>query len=140
MSCENCLSRREFLAASAAAAVSLAGCGDGDVGGPGITTPGGSKQITISEFPDLAVSGRLVVVDTQRLVKRTGPTTFLALSSSCTHEGTQVNIVEDGASLLCPNHFSRFDTDGNVIVGPAPRRLTVLATSYNAATDVLTIG
>src|SRR3954463_3874197 len=153
MGCEDCLNRRAFLAKSAAAAAAAAlaaGCGNG-VFGPPLPThgaggiPSGSVTITVSQFPALATAGRLVQIDLDRAVARTGATTFRALSTICTHQGcdaavTSSNIIE------CPCHQSRFNVDGSVINGPdgAPastiRSLAVLPTSYNAQTDQLTIG
>lgn len=153
MACEHCLNRRAFLAkgaAAAAAAALAAGCGNGVFGPPlpshgagGV--PSGTLTITVSQFPDLATVGRLVQVDLERAVVRTGTDTFLALSLICTHQGcdaavTPANIVE------CPCHGSRFQNDGTVINGPnnSPantiRPLSHLPTSYNTQTDQLTIG
>jgi cytochrome b6-f complex iron-sulfur subunit len=148
MSCENCVSRRAFLAQSAvaAASVALVACGDGQIGGPGITNPTTGKSIKVADFPGLATVGALVTIDGQRAVKRTGTATFAAFSRACTHEGTAVNVVSGGASFLCPNHLSRFDNDGNPTAGPngtsasTISRLSVLTTAYDPTTDTLTIG
>jgi len=52
--------------------------------------------------------------------------------------------VNNSLSFECPNHGSRFDSDGNVTRGPnaagTVTKLPLLATSYNATTDILTIG
>ena len=140
--CDGCLSRRAFLtqsAVAAAAAAFLAACGDGQIGGGGaITDPASSTKITVSAFPELATVGTLVLVDGLRAVKRTGATTFVAFSRACTHEGFPVTLL--GTGFFCNNHSSQFDNNGHVTVGPATRNLTQLATSYDPATDVLTIG
>ena len=151
MSCEDCLSRRAFLSRStlavAGVAALAAGCGDGDIGGSGVTQPLPSGlTLKVSDVPALATVGLLAFhpTDLRVAIKRTGPTTFLALSTTCTHEGTRIDIVNDAVSFECPNHGSRFDSDGNVTRGPnAPgtvTKLPALATSYNATTDILTIG
>jgi cytochrome b6-f complex iron-sulfur subunit len=142
MSCENCVSRRAFLTQSAvaAASVALVACGDGQIGGPGITNPTGGKSIKVADFAGLATVGTLVTIDGQRAVKRTGAASFAAFSRACTHEGTAVNVIGNGASFFCPNHGSQFDANGNVTVGPATRSLGPLSTSYDPATDTLTIG
>lgn len=135
--CVDCLSRRSFVARSAglaAVAAFFAGCGESG----GITDPTGQLVIKVDGFSDLATLDKLVLVDSQRAVKRTGPTTFAAFSRACTHEGTPVELSASG--FVCNNHGSRFDNDGQVTLGPATRRLTVLTTSYDAATDMLTIG
>ena len=134
--CARCVSRRGFLAESAAlAAVAafFAACGD-----VSITDPTDTIQVRVSDFPGLATTNQLVLIDGSRAAKRTGATTFAAYSRSCTHEGTRINL--SGSGFHCPNHGARFDNDGNVTAGPANRALTRLATSYDASTDTLTIG
>jgi cytochrome b6-f complex iron-sulfur subunit len=151
MSCEDCLSRRAFLSKSTLAAAGVAalatGCGDGDIGGSGATGPLPSGlTLKVSTVPALATVGQLAFHPQNAgvAIKRTGPATFLALSTTCTHEGTRINIVNNALSFECPNHGSRFDSDGNVTRGPnAPgtaTKLPSIATSYNATTDILTIG
>lgn len=151
MSCEDCLSRRAFLTRStlavAGAAALATGCGDGDIGGSGVTQPLPSGlTLKVSTVPALATVGVLAFhpTDIRVAIKRTGPTTFLALSTTCTHEGTRINIVSNALSFECPNHGSRFDSDGNVTRGPnasgTVSKLPTIATSYNAITDILTIG
>lgn len=44
-----------------------------------------------------------------------------AISTTCTHLGCIVAVAETG--FACPCHGSRFDQDGNVTGGPAPRPL-----------------
>lgn len=137
--CAACISRRSFVAKSAglaAVAAFFAACGEGG----GITDPVGATQVKVSNYPGLATLNKLVLIDGQRAAKRTGPDTFAAYSRSCTHEGTAVNVVGQGASFECPNHGARFNNNGQVTLGPAERNLTVLTTSYDAATDMLTIG
>lgn len=46
---------------------------------------------------------------------------FYAMSAVCTHLGCLVNRTQEG--FFCPCHGSVFDADGNVVKGPAPRRL-----------------
>ncbi len=53
-----------------------------------------------------------------------------AMSLVCTHLGCIVG--ESSEGFLCPCHGSRFDQDGNVIGGPAPRSLPWLALSQAA--------
>jgi cytochrome b6-f complex iron-sulfur subunit len=151
MSCEDCLSRRAFLAKSTLAVAGVAalatGCGDGDIGGSGLTQPLPSGlTLKVSTVPALASVGQLAFhpTDARVAIKRTGPASFVALSTTCTHEGTRIDIVNNALSFECPNHGSRFDSDGNVTRGPnAPgtaSKLPSIATRYDATTDVLTIG
>ena len=146
MSCDRCVSRREFLgraSAGLALGVMATGCGDGDVSGVTVRRPPGeipteSVTIVVAEFPGLAVTGSLVKVSSYIAAKRTGAAAFEAFSMVCTHEGCLTEI-RNGERFECPCHLSRFAADGTVINGPAERPLLELATSYDPATDVLTI-
>ena len=151
MSCEDCLSRRAFLAKStlavAGVAALTAGCGDGQIGGSGATGPlPTGLTLKVSTVPALATVGVLAYVppDGRVAVKRTGAASVLALSTTCTHEGTHLDIVNNSTSFECPNHGSRFDSNGIVTRGPnasgTVTNLPTLATSYDATTDILTIG
>ena len=131
----------------AGVAALTAGCGDGQIGGSGATGPLPSGvTVKVSTLPELATVGVLAYVppDGRVAVKRTGPATFLALSTTCTHEGTHLDIVNSSTSFECPNHGSRFDSNGNVTRGPnasgTVTNLPILTTTYDATTDILTIG
>lgn len=145
MPCSNCLNRREFIARAggAAAVAAVVACGDGLVSAPGIRPSGSITQfsLTVASVPGLATIGTLVRVgpDSQVAAKRVDGTTFEAFDMRCTHEGCVVNLTGD-QRFLCPCHGSRFANDGSVINGPAERPLDELPTSYNPATDQLTIG
>jgi cytochrome b6-f complex iron-sulfur subunit len=52
-----------------------------------------------------------------------------AISSVCTHLGCIVAITETG--FQCPCHGSRYNANGKVIGGPAPRNLAWLEISQN---------
>lgn len=132
--CRDCVSRREFLARSAggAALVVLAACANGP------TVPkSGHLVITVASFSGLATVGRLVKVGDSHAVKRTGAATFEAYSMFCTHAGCETFL--SGQQFQCPCHGSVFSNTGAVLQGPASRPLNVLPTSYDAATDTLTI-
>ena len=151
MSCQDCLSRREFLTKStlavAGAAAIVAGCGDGQIGAGGATAPVLTTPLSlkVSSVPALATVGQLAFVptDSRFAVKRTGPNTFLALSTTCTHEGTMIDIVNNNTSFECPNHGARYDSNGNVTRQPnasgSASKLPAYTTSYDATTDILTI-
>jgi Rieske Fe-S protein len=135
--CGSCISRRAFLV-DAATITALAALFAGCAADLGIADPSGQVKVKVSDFAGLATLNQLVLIDSQRAAKRTGTATFVAFSRACTHEGTRVNL--SGSGFLCPNHGARFDNNGNVTLGPANRALSQLTTSYDAATDTLTIG
>jgi Rieske Fe-S protein len=155
MACQNCLNRRDFLTKSALAAVALAGldaCGDGQIGAPTRTNPGGgdpnvpiqdSKAIPLANFPALATVGTIVAVGGERAVIRTGTNTFRALSMICTHEQCDTDIL--GNRFECPCHGSIFAADGTVIRGPngtGPQSITplrVLSVTFDQAAQTITI-
>jgi cytochrome b6-f complex iron-sulfur subunit len=71
--------------------------------------------------PDDFQPGTRVAVDTQRIcVVREGGQ-MAAISTTCTHLGCIVGLSDTG--FACPCHGSRFDADGNVTGGPAPKPL-----------------
>lgn len=134
MPCRECVNRREFLAIAggSAALAALGGCGDG------ITIPVPSRlAIVVGDFPGLANIGQLVKVGDAHAVKRTDTTTFQAFSMFCTHEGCLTGL--SSGQFNCPCHGSQFNGDGTVKQGPASKSLQQLPTSYNPATDTLTI-
>lgn len=139
------MNRREFLSAAAGAAglVALSGCGDGFVSGVATASfPGEFDPITITvaDFPQLANIGVLVAIPNRSFAaKRTGTSSFEAFSLRCTHETCIVSIT-NGQQFDCPCHQSRFANDGSVLRGPAQQPLPKFTTSYDPATDQLTIG
>lgn len=149
MGCEDCVSRREFLAKSAlvaAAAAVAVGCGNGQIGPTAVTIPNGNGSsggntapgFKVGNYAGLATVGRLVQVDSYRAVKRTGATTFAAYSMICTHQGC-LTVLQSNA-FYCPCHGASFNNSGQVTRGPANQPLTQYSTSYDPTTDLLTIG
>ncbi len=60
-----------------------------------------------------------------------------ALSAVCTHLGCITRWVSDEGIIACPCHGSRFDLEGNVIHGPAPRPLPWLEVTTNANGELI---
>lgn len=149
MPCEDCLSRREFLTKSTLAVAGVAalatGCGDGQIGGTFTSAPIiTALTLKVSTVPALATVGQLALHPTEPriAIKRTGPSSFLALSTTCTHQGAPLDIVNN-TSFECPSHGARFDSDGNVTRQPnvagLATKLPSYFTSYDATSDTLTI-
>ena len=147
MSCDNCVSRRRFLALAAAAAA-LSACGDGDVSGvapktalnPSGPPGGGASKITVivADYVGLATIGTLVqITGTFVAAKRTGVTSFTAYFMACTHQGCLTDIVSN--RFACPCHGSRFDENGAVVTGPATSPLATLPAVFDPVAGILTI-
>jgi cytochrome b6-f complex iron-sulfur subunit len=60
-----------------------------------------------------------------------------ALSAVCTHLGCITRFRSDERLIACPCHGSRFDLEGNVIHGPAPRPLPWLDVTEDAAGNLV---
>ncbi len=60
-----------------------------------------------------------------------------ALSAVCTHLGCITRYLSDEKCIACPCHGSRFDLEGNVIHGPAPRPLPWLEMQVDAKGTLL---
>ncbi len=56
-----------------------------------------------------------------------------ALSAVCTHLGCITRFLSDQNVIACPCHGSRFDLEGNVVEGPAPRPLPWLDVEAQAS-------
>lgn len=69
------------------------------------------------EFP----AGTRLALDSQRVCVIREGERVCAISTTCTHLGCIVAPSETG--FACPCHGSRFDQDGNVTGGPAPKPL-----------------
>ena len=147
MTCDDCLSRRAFLTKGtivmAGAAALVAGCGDGQFGPEALTSTTGTLSFKVASIPELATVGQLVKIRPQLgliAVKRTGPSTFFAVSTVCTHQGCETSIV--GSAFECPCHRAAYDSDGIVTrqpIGGSATNLPTYTTQYDATTDTLTI-
>ncbi|WP_330178873.1 Rieske (2Fe-2S) protein [Nocardia sp. NBC_01503] len=82
---------------------------------------GGTELAKTSEVP---VGGGVIKGDT--VITQATAGTFAGFSSTCTHLGCKVNEVSDGV-IKCPCHGSKFNLDGSVAGGPAPRPLDARA-------------
>lgn len=151
--CEGC-SRRVVLQGLAATAASLlVGCPSGGSGedppppdAPTAMTSmcGGNLCVDLADptnGPLAAVDGSLTVHAPRDtiVVVRNSPTTLVALSSICTHQGCEVRYDRTGKVLNCPCHGSRFSLAGSVLRGPAASPLKKYVTQFDQGTNLLTI-
>jgi len=71
--------------------------------------------------PDDFPSGTRIARETERVCIVREGNKIAAISTTCTHLGCIVSIADTG--FACPCHGSRYDQDGNVTGGPAPKPL-----------------
>ncbi len=83
-------------------------------------TYGQPNRFSIGKPEDFP-SGARISLDTRRVCVVRDGDKIAAISTTCTHLGCIVAVSETG--FACPCHGSRFDQDGNVTGGPAPRAL-----------------
>ena len=147
-----CVRTCQVLALGGAIAATLESCGGGGSpsspsgSGGGVsalptvsgTLSGSTITVTVTGTA-LATTGTLALVRTSGgdvLVARTGDTSFVALSSGCTHQACEITGFS-GQTYVCPCHGSRFDSSGRVVNGPAVTPLPQFQTQFS--NDVLTI-
>ncbi len=71
--------------------------------------------------PEEFSPGTRISLDTRRVCIIREGNKLAAISTTCTHLGCIVGVADTG--FACPCHGSRFDQDGNVTGGPAPKPL-----------------
>lgn len=89
----------------------------------GLEGEGGTKvlNIPLAEI-EVNSSKKVRFAGGTYLVVRT-ETGVYALSAVCTHLGCLVNWEPEAKQIICPCHAARFDLNGNVVGGPAPKPL-----------------
>jgi cytochrome b6-f complex iron-sulfur subunit len=79
--------------------------------------------------PDQFPPGSVTFLEDRRLFLFNGTDGFYAISSICTHLGCNVKRTTTG--FACPCHGSRFNENGQVVHGPAPKPLAWFALSLS---------
>jgi nitrite reductase/ring-hydroxylating ferredoxin subunit len=119
------LSRRRFLGACGSAALAVAGVGTG-VSALRYLEPAvlfeEDTRVGVGRPEDIAV-GTVLVLPKQKIYVVRSAEGFFALSSTCTHLGCMTRYEREQGVIACPCHGSRFQLDGKVKQGPAPRAL-----------------
>jgi Rieske Fe-S protein len=77
--------------------------------------------------PEEIPVGTLLALPDQRLYVMHDAQGFFAMTAVCTHLGCLTRYEKEQGRIFCPCHGSRFQMDGHVAVGPAPRPLPRLA-------------
>ncbi len=92
------------------------------------------KAGTVESFPPDSVT---LVVDQKSYVVRAKEGYFYAMSAVCTHLGCITGWKADEGIIACPCHGSKFDRQGNVIAGPAPRPLPRYSISLEERNELI---
>ena len=132
------MERSEFLAkfgmgmAAVCAGCSIVSCGskgsDPAPANPGSTPPasGGGALLTVDLKSELAnigdskIASGIILV---RLAADDKASSFTAVQSACTHEGTTIGYDNNQHLFVCPLHGSEFSSSGSVVQGPASKAL-----------------
>ncbi len=92
-----------------------------DPAGPG---PGSKINLDLTLPANAALTSTGGSVVSQGIIViNSGGGNYVALSSTCTHQGCTVAYNSGAGNIQCPCHGSIYATTGNVIQGPAPRAL-----------------
>jgi cytochrome b6-f complex iron-sulfur subunit len=138
---EGTISRRFFLEIVGGGAIVAAGAGSAALAiqylSPNVLyePPLKFKAGPVEGFPPDSVT---LVVDQKAYVVRAPQGYFYAMSAVCTHLGCITAWKSAEGIIACPCHGSKFDREGNVIGGPAPRPLPRFAISL-AGRDELVV-
>lgn len=94
-------------------------------------------DLTSNDYSELknvggyAYKGNIIIV-------RTGTSTYVALSSVCTHQSCTVTYSSADDKIKCPCHGSMFSTGGSVLQGPAPTSLKSYTVTLSGTTLKIT--
>lgn len=133
----------------------LTACGTDDEPEPGPTTPGAGSgtgitgttsgavnftvDLTHSAIAPKLVAGDKFIIAGDVLVAQTTAGSYVALSKTCTHQGSLLVYRSAQNDLFCDNHFSEFSTTGAVEQGPASTALKAFKTTLSADGKTLTV-
>lgn len=83
---------------------------------------------------------RTIAVDAKRyLIIRTASDAFAALAAMCPHAGCMVSYAASSGEVVCSCHGSTFALNGAVTNGPATLPLASYDTSFDEASEILTV-
>jgi Rieske Fe-S protein len=119
----------------------MAGCAGGDLVKNSELIPlpdahEGRIVIPVSDFPQLLKVGGCVIGESVGMpdpvaIARDGEASFLAVRALCTHMACILRFNSLNQTLDCPCHGSTFETDGQVVTGPATLPLRTLPTRFD---------
>jgi Rieske Fe-S protein len=102
--------------------------------------PGGKLSVKLSALPALsAVGGAMRIGSIKGVpvgIARVGTNKYKAFNLRCPHQGITVTKSENG--WMCPAHNSEFESDGDLVLGPATTGLAKVKIKVSGG--VATIG
>jgi Rieske Fe-S protein len=102
--------------------------------------PDGKLEVRLKGVPALATIGGAVSIGTIKgtpvAVARTGTSKYTAFSLVCPHQG--VTVTRSAQGWLCRAHGSQFESDGDLVLGPATKSLGKIP--LRRARGVLVVG
>lgn len=125
MSQENEVSRRALIS-GVCAILALGGLGNLPVANAAVKKLGkGRVSVRLRDLPELAEVGGSVAIGNVKgkpvAITRTGNSSYVAFYLNCPHQGVRVDRSEAG--WKCNAHGSEFEADGDLVLGPATKRL-----------------
>lgn len=128
------ITRRYFLEALGGGAIGIAATGSivltAQFLSPNVLRepPSKFKAGSVEDFP----TGSVTLNKEQKVfIVRANEGYFYAVSAVCTHLGCIANWKSEEGLLACPCHGSKFDREGRLIEGPAPRSLPRFSMTTN---------
>lgn len=105
------------------------------------TTTGASIDFTIdlknASYSKLTTAGEFAIIGDTLVANVSG--NYIAVSKSCTHQGTTLAFRKAEGDLWCSNHGSEFKSDGTVEKSPATTALKTYKATFNATANTLKV-
>ncbi len=116
----------------------LLSCSEEGAADPGGNNGGNDLTINMDDgaYSELKNEGGFVVVS-GTIIANTDGSNYVALASTCTHQGCTVGYSVQNNNFPCPCHGSVFNANGSVAVGPATSPLKQY--TVTKAGNILTI-
>lgn len=96
-----------------------------------------SVDLTNATYSKLKTKGEFMVIGDVIVANANG--NFVALSKTCTHQGTTINFRSATNDFRCPNHGAEYSINGDVTKAPAPSALKKYSTTLSTNGNTLTI-
>jgi len=111
---------------------------DGGIGNSGITISGNTITVDLNQTTsDLSNPGGFILIASASTFAINDGGDIKAFTSVCTHQQCNVNDFRS-SEIRCPCHGSRYDSNGQVTVGPATRALQRFAVEQSGRIVTIT--